>query len=154
MSVLVLLFLVSEILHMKYSRNWTKLMPTVLYFTEASREPERDQRGALGAPPHMAARPRRGGAPAYGGPPPGSSEAALPPIYSLRLENPKKISHGTRKVTQPPPSRSQVRGTEVSVLARHRDGEVPPEGISIDTTAIFIVAAVSHDEEGVVLPRG
>ncbi|KAK1696369.1 hypothetical protein QYE76_013066 [Lolium multiflorum] len=32
--------------------------------------------------------------------------------------------------------------------------EVPPEGISIDTTAIFITAAVSHDEEGVVLPRG
>jgi hypothetical protein len=31
---------------------------------------------------------------------------------------------------------------------------VPPEGISIDTTAIFIAAAVSYDEEGVVLHRG
>src|SRR5215211_3084749 len=72
-------FLVSEILQRKYSRNWTKSKPTILYFTEASREPERDQRGALRAPPHMAARPK-GGAPAYGGPPPGSSEAALPPI--------------------------------------------------------------------------
>ena len=48
---------------------------------------------------------------------------------------------------------AKIRGTEVSVLARRRDGEVPPEGISIDTTAIFIAAADSHDEEGVVLPR-
>src|SRR5829696_7797862 len=53
-----LLFLVPEILQRKYSQNWTKSTPRVLYFTEASREPERDQRGALGAPPHMAARPR------------------------------------------------------------------------------------------------
>jgi hypothetical protein len=28
------------------------------------------------------------------------------------------------------------------------------EAISIDSTAIFIVVADSHDEEGVVLPRG
>ena len=40
-----------------------------------------------------------------------------------------------------------------AVPARRRDGEVPPEGFSIDTTAIFINAAVSH-EEGVVLHRG
>ena len=48
---------------------------------------------------------------------------------------------------------AKIWGTGVSVPARRRDGEVPPEGISIDTTAIFINAAVSH-EEGVVLPRG
>jgi hypothetical protein len=29
-----------------------------------------------------------------------------------------------------------------------------PGAISIDSTAIFIVVVVSHDEEGVVLPRG
>jgi hypothetical protein len=55
-------------------------------------------------------------------------------------------------------------GTEVSVLAPCRDGEVPPEpspsvsiaisAVSIDLTAIFIVVAASYDEEGVVLPRG
>ena len=44
-------------------------------------------------------------------------------------------------------------GAGVSVPARRRDGEVPPEGSSIDSTAIFITAAVSH-EEGVVLHRG
>ena len=48
---------------------------------------------------------------------------------------------------------AKIWGTGVSVPARRRDGEVPPEGSSIDTTAIFITAAVSH-EEGVVLHRG
>jgi hypothetical protein len=31
---------------------------------------------------------------------------------------------------------------------------IAPGAISINSTAIFIVVAVSHDEEGVVLPRG
>jgi hypothetical protein len=58
----------------------------------------------------------------------------------------------------------KIRGTEVSVLAPCRDGEVPPEpspsvsitvpAISIDLTAISINLVVSYDEEGVVLPRG
>ena len=52
---------------------------------------------------------------------------------------------------------AKIWGTGVSVPARCRSGEVPPEGFSIDTaaisTAIFITAAVSH-EEGVVLHRG
>ncbi|KAK1696986.1 hypothetical protein QYE76_013683 [Lolium multiflorum] len=43
-------------------------------FQKAREAPE----GSPGAPPHKAARPR--GAPAYGGPPPGSSEAASSPI--------------------------------------------------------------------------
>jgi hypothetical protein len=55
-------------------------------------------------------------------------------------------------------------GTEVSVPAPCRDGEVPPEpspsvsiavsAVSIDLTAIFINLAISYDEEGVVLPQG
>jgi hypothetical protein len=32
--------------------------------------------------------------------------------------------------------------------------EIAPEAISIDSTAISIDIADSHDEEGVVLPRG
>jgi hypothetical protein len=58
----------------------------------------------------------------------------------------------------------EFRGTEVSVTAPCRDGEVPPEpspsvfiavsAISIDLSAISINLAVSYDEEGVVLPRG
>jgi hypothetical protein len=55
-------------------------------------------------------------------------------------------------------------GTEVSVLAPCRDGEVPPEpspsvsitvsAVSINLTAISIAVAASDDEDGVVLPRG
>jgi hypothetical protein len=55
-------------------------------------------------------------------------------------------------------------GTEVSVPAPCRDGELPPEPspsvsiavsvVSIDLTAISINLAISYDEEGVVLPRG
>jgi hypothetical protein len=30
---------------------------------------------------------------------------------------------------------------------------IAPGAVSIDSTAIFIVVAVSHDEEGVVLPK-
>jgi hypothetical protein len=55
-------------------------------------------------------------------------------------------------------------GTEVSIPAPCRDGEVPPEpspsvsitvsAVSIDLTAISINLAVSYDEEGVVHPRG
>jgi hypothetical protein len=59
---------------------------------------------------------------------------------------------------------NEFRGTEVSVPAPCRDGEVPSEPspsvsiavstISIDLTVISINLAVSYDEEGVVLPRG
>jgi hypothetical protein len=59
---------------------------------------------------------------------------------------------------------NEFRGTEVSVPAPCRDGEVPPEpspsvsiivsAVSIDLTAISITVAASDDEEGVVLPRG
>jgi hypothetical protein len=58
----------------------------------------------------------------------------------------------------------KFRGTEVSILAPCRDGEVPPEpspsvsiavsAVSMDLTAISTNLAVSYDEEGVVLPRG
>jgi hypothetical protein len=58
----------------------------------------------------------------------------------------------------------EFRGTEVSIPAPCRDGEVPPElspsvsiavsAVSIDLTAISIVVVASYDEEGVVLPRG
>jgi hypothetical protein len=52
---------------------------------------------------------------------------------------------------------AKFRGTEVSIPAPCRDGEVPPEpspSVSIAVTAISIKLAVSYDEEGVVLPRG
>src|SRR5215204_6858181 len=61
-----LLFLVSEILHRKYSRNWTKQKPTVLFSAEGSRAPKERRRGEKGAPPHKAAQPRGRACPPMG----------------------------------------------------------------------------------------
>src|SRR5215218_2196092 len=87
-SCCFLLFLVSEILQRKYSRNWTKSTPRVLFFHEASRRPEGIRSGATRRPHHRAARP--GWAPrrpmVWG--PRAAPCAALPPTYTLRRENP------------------------------------------------------------------
>src|SRR5215207_9748369 len=56
-SCCFLLFLVSEILVRKYSRNWTKSSPRVLFFHEASRNPKERRRGATRGPHPRAARP-------------------------------------------------------------------------------------------------
>jgi hypothetical protein len=50
-------FCVSEKLHRKYSRNWTKQKPNIQKFTEASRSLKRRWRGATGQPHSRAVRP-------------------------------------------------------------------------------------------------
>src|SRR5215208_1555714 len=54
-SCCFLLFLVSEILVRKYSRNWTKSSPRVLFLHGASRRPKRERSGATRWPHHRAA---------------------------------------------------------------------------------------------------
>jgi hypothetical protein len=53
-------FCVSEMLHRKYSRNWTKPKRDVQIFTGASRTPKERWRGATGGPHHQGARPGAG----------------------------------------------------------------------------------------------
>jgi hypothetical protein len=36
------------VIHSKYSRNWTKQVPEVLFYPEASKDPKRSRRGATG----------------------------------------------------------------------------------------------------------
>ena len=66
-----LLFLVSEKLFWKYSRNWTPRRQKSLFSPEASRSPKKSRRRAPGGPHHVQAPPGRAwtrcGAP--GGPP-------------------------------------------------------------------------------------
>src|SRR5215213_5667770 len=57
-SCCFLLFLVLEILVTKYSRNWTKSSPRVLFLHGASRRPKREGNGATRRRDHRAARPR------------------------------------------------------------------------------------------------
>src|SRR5215208_1012380 len=56
-SCCFLLFLVSEILVRKYSRNWTKSTPRVLFLHEASRRPRGKGSGATRRRHTRAARP-------------------------------------------------------------------------------------------------
>ena len=122
-----LLFLVSEILHRKYSRNWTKQKPTVLFSTELSRTPKGIRRGAKVAPHHKAARPRRGAHQPMGWAPRPPPDSAPSPIYSLRRENPSTESHDTRTHTVTPPPPIPSRGFRRSPPAPCRRGKSAPE---------------------------
>jgi hypothetical protein len=51
-----LLFCVSKKLHRKYSRNWTKQKPNLLFFQNTSQSPKQRQRGARTWPQPRAAR--------------------------------------------------------------------------------------------------
>jgi hypothetical protein len=81
-------------------------------------------------------------------------DIALPPINCHRRENPKSIGLHPRKVPQH--RRNQRRVSEDRSLCSDTlsGWGIAPGAISIDSTAIFIAVADSHDEEGVVLPRG
>jgi hypothetical protein len=82
-------FCVSEKLHRKYSQNWTKQVPKVLFYPEASRHPKRRRGGATGCPHTGPARPspwpRRPGVRRRGA----TSDIAPSPIKTPRQKKPK-----------------------------------------------------------------
>jgi hypothetical protein len=90
------------------------------------------------------------------GPLPPSDIAPLP-IKSLRSENPKSIGVFPKKVRQ-----HRRRQRTISRDRSLYSGTLPGWGIapraisidSIDFTTISIAVVASHDEDGVVLPRG
>jgi hypothetical protein len=82
-------FTVSEKLHRKYSRNWTKQKPNIQKFTEASRSPKRRRRGATGWPHSREARPSPWSRPLRVWLPWSTSDAAPSPIKTPRWEKPK-----------------------------------------------------------------
>jgi hypothetical protein len=89
-------FCVSEKLHRKYSRNWTKQKPNIQKITEASREPKRRQRGATSQPHSRAARPRPWPHPLCMRPPQSTSNAAPSLIKTPRREKPKALDQFSR----------------------------------------------------------
>ena len=126
-----LLFLVSEILHRKYSRKRTGQEPEVLYLLWQHRELKRRRNGASGRPHHPQARPGPGTRLGQVGPPWPPPYVASPPIYSPLRENPKHPRTIPRKVLTPPPSSTLVReGSEA-------DPGTLPEG-KITLEAFFI----------------
>jgi hypothetical protein len=102
-------FCVSEKLHMKYSRNWTKQKPNLLIFTEASRSLKRRRRGATGWPHHRVARPGPGPCPQWVRPPWPTSDAAPSPIKTLQREKPKYLINFPETHRDPLPSLTRDR---------------------------------------------
>jgi hypothetical protein len=81
-------FCVLENLHRKYSRNWTKQKPNLL-FTEALRRPKMRRRGARGWPHYRGARPSPWSCPPMVRPPGPLPNDAPSPIKTPRREKPK-----------------------------------------------------------------
>src|SRR5215218_11086870 len=123
-SCCFLLFLVSEILVRKYSRNWTKSSPRVLFLHEASRRPKREGSGATRRRYHRAARPRPWPRRPRVWGPRVAPHVALPPTYSLRRETPSTESHDTENLPETPPPPIPSRG-----IQEIASGTLPERGI-------------------------
>ncbi|KAK1683238.1 hypothetical protein QYE76_044086 [Lolium multiflorum] len=122
----------------QYSRNWTKSTPKILFFPGGSRTPKESRRRARG-PPHTWAAGYTLAAPAWCGatlsPLPRRLFAYISPFdlkTRYQLTKLQKDSRGAAAIAK------LQFGTEVSVPAP-RDGEVPPEAISIDATASIML---------------
>jgi hypothetical protein len=118
-------FCVSEKLHRKYSRNWTKQKPNLLISTEASRSPKRRWRGATGWPHHRAVWPAPGPRPLVVRPPWPTSDAAPSPIKTPRRENPKDPINFLETHRDLPPSSTRDREGPEALL-----GTLPERGIA------------------------
>jgi hypothetical protein len=144
-------FCISEKLDRKYSQNWTKQKRNLLFFLTQRCSPKQRQRRATRQPHHRVAPPlwschRMVWAPRV------PSDIALPPIKCLQRKNPKSSSLCPQKVPQHRRHRRPILGDRSLCSGTLSGWEIAPGAISIDSTAIFIVVADSHDEDGVVLP--
>jgi hypothetical protein len=118
-------FCVSEKLHRKYSRNWTKQNPDIQKFIEVSREPKRRRRGATGQPHSWAARPRPWPHPLCVRPPRSTSDDAPSPIKTPQREKPKNLINFPETHRDPPPSSTRDREGPEAL-----PGTLPERGIT------------------------
>jgi hypothetical protein len=113
---------------MKYSRNWTKQKPKLLFFSDEGRRPKESRRGARGPPHQGVARPPLLAAPPGGEPP--LVHFLTPPLRLYKASRRKTLDESAFfpvKFCSAAAVEDQFRGIEVSVPAPCRDGEVPPE---------------------------
>jgi hypothetical protein len=118
-------FCVSEMLHRKYSRNWTKQKPDVQIFHGSSRRPKRRRSPARGRPHHRAAWPRAGLRPLVVWAPWSTSDAAPSPIKTPRREKPKYPINFPETHRDLPPSSTRDREGPEALL-----GTLPERGIA------------------------
>ena len=102
--------------------------------------------------------PRRGLAwpvPGHGVGPSGTASHRLFRLYILSDTKTLKQSASIHETFQSAATiADEIRGIESLCFGTLPGRGIAPEAISIDSTAISIAAADSHDEEGVVLPQG
>jgi hypothetical protein len=118
-------FCVSEMLHGKYSRNWTKQKSDVQIFYGASRRPKRRRSRARGQPHHRAARPRAGPRLLVVWAPWSTSDAAPSPIKTPRREKPKHLITFPETHRDPPLSLTRDREGPEAL-----PGTLPERGIA------------------------
>jgi hypothetical protein len=133
-------FCVSEKLHRKYSRNWTKQKPNLLLFNEASRRPKRRRRRATGWPHNRAARPSPWPCPLCVGPPWYTSDAAPSPIKTPRREKPKYQSIFQKHIAIRRRRRPEIGRVQKLFPAPCRRGELPPEVFFIIILAFGVMS--------------
>ena len=146
-------FCISEKLYRKYSRNGTKWKPKFLFFPTRRQSPKQRQRRAPRWPHHVVARATPGSATMWCEPlgrPPTLPFCLFIAFFGKTLNISASIHEKFCSRSCRHPS-SGDRNLCSGTLSRRG---IAPRAISIDPTAIFIAVAVSHDEEGVVLPRG
>jgi hypothetical protein len=124
-------FCVSEMLHRKYSWNWTKLVPELLFFPEEDRRPNESRREARGQPHHEGVRPSPWPRPPMVRSPWSPPDDAPSPIKSLPMENPKTIGEISRTVSQRRRHRRQISGDRSLCF-----GTLPERGIALGAISI------------------
>jgi hypothetical protein len=122
-------FCVSEKLHRKYSRNWTKQKLNLLLFNEASRSSKRRRRGATGWPHNRAARPALGPRPLCVRPPWYTADAAPSPIKTPRREKPKYPINFPETHRDPPPWSTRDRDGPKALPGTLPEREIATEGL-------------------------
>jgi hypothetical protein len=120
-------FCVSEKLHRKYSRNWTKPKLDVQIFHGASRRSKRSRRRATGGPHHQGARPGAGPRPPMVSPTRATSDAAPSPIKTPRWEKPKDPITFPEYIVIRCRHRPKIRRVQKLFPAPCRRGESPPK---------------------------
>ena len=120
-----LMFLVSEILVRKYSRNWTKSTPRDLFSHEASRRPKMIRSGATSWRHNRAVRPGPWPRRPVVWPP----DLFPPPTYSLRRETPVPRATIRKTFQRRRRRRSHLGGSRRSPPTPCRRGESSPGGL-------------------------
>ena len=86
--------------------------------------------------------------------PRGATDFALSPTNTPQTKNPNTVCNISSTGPERRRHRRQDSGDRTLCFGTLPGRGIAPGAISIDSTAIFIAVAASHDEEGVVLPRG